>query len=237
MASIFARLGSLISETAATAFAQVVEAVRTFFAGDPELRRKVAFSVAMIALSAKMAKADGVVTDAEVTAFRQIFHIPRDEERNVARLYNLAKQDVAGYEAYAAKLADLCGEGGENCTMLEDILDGLFHIARADGAIHQREMSFLSRVADIFQMEEAQFAAIAARHAVLGDGDPYLILGVTRQTPMGEIRKRYRQLASENHPDRMVARGLPKEFVEIANRRMAAINDAFAMIERSFSPA
>ena len=76
-----------------------------------------------------------------------------------------------------------------------------------------------------------------ARHAVLGDGDPYAILGVTRGTPYGEIRKRYRKLAAENHPDRMVARGLPREFVEIANRRMASINDAFAMIERSLNPA
>src|SRR5690606_29298293 len=114
---------------------------------------------------------------------------------------------------------------------------GLFHIAKADGAIHERELGFLSRVAEIFEAEERRFAAIVARHAVLGDGDPYLILGVTRQMPMGEIRRRYRQLAAENHPDRMVARGLPKEFVDIANRRMAAINDAFAMIERSFSPA
>jgi DnaJ like chaperone protein len=235
--SIFARLGHLIAETAATAFAQVVEAVRTVFAGDPELRRKVAFSVAMIALSAKMAKADGVVSEAEVHAFRQIFHIPADEERNVARLYNLAKQDVAGFEAYAARLADLCGEGGGNCAMLEDILDGLFHIAKADGVIHERELGYLERVGELFGIEERNFAAIVARHAVLGDGDPYIILGVSRATPFRDIRKRYRQLASENHPDRMVARGLPKEFVEIATRRMAAINDAFAMIERSLSPA
>lgn len=235
MSSIWARISHLVAETAATAFAQVVEAVRTFFAGDPELRRKVAFSVAMIALSAKMAKADGVVTDAEVRAFREIFAIPAHEERNVARLYNLAKQDVAGFELYAARLAGLCGDG--DCAILEDILDGLFHIAKADGAIHEREFGFLARVAEIFEVEERRFAAIVARHAVRGNGDPYAILGVTRQTPFGEIRKRYRQLAAENHPDRMVARGLPKEFVEIANRRMAAINDAFAMIERSLSPA
>jgi DnaJ like chaperone protein len=235
--SIFARLGHLIAETAATAFTQVMEAVRTLFAGDPELRRKVAFSIAMIALSAKMAKADGIVTEAEVRAFREIFHIPANEERNVARLYNLAKQDVAGFEAYAAKLAGLCGEGGDNCAMLEDILDGLFHIAKADGVIHERELGYLARVAEIFEIEEREFAAIVARQAVLGDGDPYAILGVTRAMPFRDIRKRYRQLASENHPDRMVARGLPKEFVEIANRRMAAINDAFAMIERSLSPA
>ncbi len=235
--SIWARLSSLIVETAATAFSQVVEAVRTLLAGDPELRRKVAFSVAMIALSAKMAKADGIVTEAEVRAFREIFHIPAEEERNVARLYDLAKQDVAGFEAYAARMAALCGDGGGSCALLEDILDGLFHIAKADGVIHERELRYLARVAEIFEVTEGEFATIVARHAVLGDGDPYAILGVTRETPLREIRRRYRQLAAENHPDRMVARGLPKEFIEIANRRMASINDAFAMIERSLSPA
>ena len=121
--------------------------------------------------------------------------------------------------------------------MLEDILDGLFHIAKADGAIHERELGYLGRVAEIFEVDEKHFAAIVARHAVLGDGDPYTILGVSRGMPYDEIRKRYRKLAAENHPDRMVARGLPTEFVEIANRRMAAINDAFAMIERSLHPA
>ncbi len=235
--SVWTRLAHFLSERSITAFSQVIEAVRTFFAGDPELRQKVAFSVAMIALSAKMAKADGIVSDAEVKAFREIFAIPPEEERNVARLYNLAKQDVAGFEAYAVKMAALCGSGGPNCLLLEDILDGLFHIAKADGVIHERELGYLSRVAEIFQIEEAHFEAIVARHAVLGDGDPYAVLGVTRETPYSEIRRRYRKLAAENHPDRMVARGLPAEFVEIANRRMASINDAFAMIERSLHPA
>src|SRR5690554_4395932 len=102
--SVRARIVEIVGDTAQDAISRVIEAVRTLFEGDPETRRKVAFSVAMIALSAKMAKADGVVSDAEVRAFREIFAIPPEEERNVARLYNLAKQDVAGYDYYAAKL-------------------------------------------------------------------------------------------------------------------------------------
>jgi DnaJ like chaperone protein len=137
--SIWARIGEFVarfSTSAASGLGDVAEAVRTFFAGDPELRRRVAFSVAMIALSAKIAKADGVVTQDEVRAFRQIFSIPPAEERNVARLYDLAKQDTAGFEAYAEKMAALCGDGRTDCAVLEDILDGLFHIAKADGLLH-----------------------------------------------------------------------------------------------------
>jgi DnaJ like chaperone protein len=226
--SIWARLGEILSKLSATAVSQVVDGVRTLLAGDPELRRQVGFSVAMIALSAKMAKADGVVTQDEIHAFR---------ERNVARLYNLAKRDIAGFESYAHKLAGLCGSGHENCRLLEDIIDGLFHIAKADGAIHQRELHYLARTAEIFRIDEAHFARIVARHAVLGERDPYAVLGVSPETPYGEIRKRYRTLVAENHPDRMIARGLPAEFIAIANRRMAAINDAFSAIERSLKPA
>lgn len=225
---------SLLKIVTATgnALAGVVEAVRTLFEGDPETRRKVAFSVAMIALSAKMAKADGIVTEAEVAAFRDIFKFPPDQAQNVARLYNLARQDVAGYEAYAEKMASLCSSCEKNCPILEDIVDGLFHIATSDGAVHERELAFLTRVADIFGMDESHFRRIMARH-VLGDGrDPYQVLGVSPKDDFADIRRRYRVLVSENHPDMLVARGVPEEFHAIANDRMAALNAAYEAIEK-----
>jgi DnaJ like chaperone protein len=214
-----------------------VDAVQTVFMGDPDLRRRVAFSVAMIALSAKMAKADGIVTQDEVQAFEQIFSVPAAERRNVARLYDLAKEDVAGFDAYAKQMAKLCGSGKANCAMLEDILDGLFHIAKADGVLHEREEIFLHRVAEIFRIEESHYQGILARHANLGEADPYLILGVDRDSPFDEIKKRYRKLVAANHPDRLIARGLPQEFIRIATTRIAAINAAYETIERGFRPA
>src|SRR3954468_19736565 len=123
--SFWEKLVNAIGNTAGNALSAVVEAIRTVFEGDPETRRKVAFSVAVIALSAKMAKADGIVSEKEVQAFRDIFEFPPSEAKNVARLYNLARQDVAGYESYAAKLSTLCSTCAANCPVLEDVLDGL----------------------------------------------------------------------------------------------------------------
>ncbi|WP_275791126.1 J domain-containing protein [Pararhizobium gei] len=221
-----------IVNTTGNALAGVVEAIRTLFEGDPETRRKVAFSVAMIALSAKMAKADGIVSEAEVAAFRDIFKFPDDQARNVARLYNLARQDVAGYEAYAEKMASLCVSCEQDCPILEDIVDGLFHIAKSDGALHDKEIAFLSRVAEIFRMDQHRFQEIMARHVDINGADPYKVLGVSPKDDFLSIRRRYRVLVSENHPDKLVARGVPEEFHAIANDRMAALNAAYEAIEK-----
>jgi DnaJ like chaperone protein len=215
----------------------LVEAIRTVFEGDPETRRKVAFSVAVIALSAKMAKADGIVTESEVRAFQDVFKYPEAEAKNVARLYNLAKQDVTGYQAYAEKLSGLCSSGAANCPVLENVLDGLFHIAKADGAIHEDELAFLEHVAATFRISEEHFERITARHVYVEGRDPYIVLGVSRKDDFQTIRQQYRNLVKEHHPDKLIARGMPASFHAIAHDRMAKFNAAYSAIERELRAA
>ncbi|MGE0230145.1 MAG: DnaJ family molecular chaperone, partial [Flavobacteriaceae bacterium] len=104
-------------------------------------------------------------------------------------------------------------------------------IAKADGIVHDRELDYLARVAAIFDFTEGEFATIRARHVRLAE-DPYAILGLQRGVAFEEIRIRYRQLVRENHPDRLMARGVPEECRRIANDRLAAINAAYEAIER-----
>ncbi|VAW11755.1 DnaJ-like protein DjlA [hydrothermal vent metagenome] len=193
-----------------------------------QAERQVAFTIGVIALGAKMAKADGRVTRDEVAAFRQIFHVPPAEKENVARVFNLAKKDIAGYEAYAAQLAQLFGPQSE---ILEDVLDGLFHIAKADGVVHPSERTFLEQVARRFGFSGASFERICARHIKPDEGDPYVVLGLNREVDDRELKRTYRKLVRENHPDRMIARGVPEEFVAIATERLARINVAFDRIQ------
>ncbi|HEX2256733.1 MAG TPA: molecular chaperone DjiA, partial [Afifellaceae bacterium] len=162
-------------------------------------RRQLGFTVAMIALSAKMAKADGVVTGAEVKAFRQLFAIPAGEERNVGRLFNVTRKAVAGYETYARRVAGLFKHDPR---MLEDILDGLFYIASADGAVHERELAYLGRVAAIFGFDEGAFAAIRDRHVLDGEADPYRVLSADPAWDFDRLRRHYRRQVVESHPDR-----------------------------------
>ncbi len=226
---IFSRIAATMAGGAGRVGA-VMSGLRSLLTGltNPELRREAAFAIAMIALSAKMAKADGVVRRSEVDAFCRFFAIPPGEERNVSRVYNLAKRDVAGFDSYARDVARLFAD---DPAMLEAVLDGLFDIARADGAVHERELSYLAEVAQIFGFDEHAFGTIRARHAI-GESDPYLVLGADRSWDRETLRRHYRRLVTENHPDKLIAHGVPQEFVRIANDRLAAINAAWDQIER-----
>lgn len=226
--SIWTDIGDFLSGIVADGFASVVEAVRTVFEGDPETRRQVGFSVAMIALSAKMAKADGIVTEDEVSAFRQIFDIPKKEFKNVSRLYNLARQDVAGFEAYAYRVKKLFPDDDR---ILDDVMNGLFHIAKADGLYHENEIEFLDEIANIFGVDGKSYERIKLRHMEPEDGDPYVLLEANADWTDAQLKKHYYHLVSETHPDRFIARGLPQEFVAIANDRMAEINRAWNLVK------
>jgi len=198
--------------------------------------RSIGFTIAIIGLGAKMAKADGQVTREEVIVFRQIFQIPPDDEAHAAKVFDLARQDVAGYEAYAAKIANMFKDDRE---MLIDLLEGLIHIAMADGQYHPKEDEFLQKVAEVFGLEQRVFMCLRARHVPGMVPDPYSVLGVTPATSYDEIRQRYRALVKENHPDAMIARGLPEEAVQIATNRLVTINEAWENVraERQPEPA
>lgn len=189
--------------------------------------RSVAFTIAVVALSAKMAKADGLVTRNEVAAFREVFYIPKEEEENTARLFNLARQDVAGFEDYARRVARMFDTAdGTLC----DLMEGLFYIAVADGSYHPSEDDFLARVARIFGLPDREFRALRARFVPDAEPNPYDVLGVEHGDDLESIRKAWRQLVRDSHPDRMMARGVPEEAIKLAERRLIAVNKAWDAI-------
>lgn len=227
--SIWSRIGEFLTSITVEAFSNAVESVRTFFEGDPITRKQVAFSIAIIGMSAKMAKADGVVTEDEVRAFQELFKVPQKDATHVARLYNLAKQDVAGFEHYAGQVKRLFPDDKD---ILVDVLDGLFHIAKADGVVHELELEFVQIVAEVFGLDEDEFERVQHRHIFMQDADPYLIIGAKPEWSDEELKKYHRKVIIENHPDKMVARGVPQEFLKIASDRLAKINVAWTSIAK-----
>ncbi|MCW3783882.1 molecular chaperone DjiA [Defluviimonas salinarum] len=188
---------------------------------DPE-----GFSISLLALSAKIAKADGLITRDEVAVVRSILQVPPGEEKNAARVFNLCGQDPSGYEAYARKISRAIGHGAHADGLREDVLDALFHVAMADGEYHPNEASCLWTVAGIFAIPEARFRMIEARH-VPDAWSPHEVLGVPSDAGEEEIRAAWKARVREEHPDRLAARGLPREMLEIAHRRMLDLNRAY----------
>lgn len=204
---------------------------------DPDrAKRSVGFTIAVIVLGAKMAKADGVVTKDEISAFKQVFKVPEAEMKNVAKVFNQARKDSRGFEPYAQQIAGMFRGSPE---VLEELLWCLAHIARADGVVHPSELEFLRSVSDIFGFDEATFERVTALNADGTAADPYSVLGVASDASDEEIKKAHRKLMVENHPDRLIAKGMPEEFVAVANERVAKINAAYDQIRelRAKKPA
>jgi DnaJ like chaperone protein len=220
--SIWTRISEALSAlTAGEGLSTVFDRLRT----PPE--RSVAFTIAVIALGAKMAKADGQVTRNEVTAFREVFQIGEDDAQGAAKVFNLARTDVAGFDDYARRIKGMFDDEPD---ILCDLMEGLFHIAMADGIYHPNENAFLQEVADIFALPEGSFEALRARFVPNSSPLPHTVLGIAPNATKEEARVAWRALVRANHPDQLTARGLPQEAIRMAEKRMIDINRAWETI-------
>lgn len=220
--SLWARISEAIAALArGEGLSAVFERLRT----PPE--RSIGFTIAVIALGAKMAKADGRVTRDEVATFRSIFQIPAGEEAHAARVFDLARTDIAGFEAYARKIAQMFGPGDP---ALKHVLEGLFAIAVADGSYHEAEEHFLREVAREFGLEDCCFASIRAAFVPEAEPDPWTVLELAPGTPLADVRARWRKAVIEAHPDRAIASGLPPEAIRLAEDRVITLNRAWERI-------
>jgi DnaJ like chaperone protein len=185
------------------------------------------FAMALIGLGAKMARADGIVSRSEIEAMYEVFRPPPEGRAALDRAFQLAQQTTLGFDGYARRLAR---RFRANPALLEDVLDGLFHIAKADGAVTTSELTFLSDVAKIFGFSALEYRRIRTAHIGAPGDDPYVVLGIEADITDDDLKRAYRRIASQNHPDRLMARGAPPEIQRMATEKMAAINAAYARI-------
>ena len=221
-------LGGPIGGLLGAAAGHAVESKFVASEPDPRATKRVAFTVAVIALSAKMAKADGVVTHTEINAFRARVHIPPAEVQQVGRFWDLARQTPNGFEDYANQVARLFAP---RAPVLEQLLDLLFHIAQSDGDITAPELSYLATVSHIFGFDKADFDRLLALHQS-NCPSPYEVLGIQRDIDDQTLRNHWKHLARTHHPDKLTADGMPEEFINAANDRLAKINAAYDAIAR-----
>ena len=223
--SLWARVNETLQAVAAQGrkASDVVDGLR-------KANRQVTFAVALISLGAKLAKADGQVTVDEIRAFKTVFRISRADERKVGKVFDLAKETVVGFETYAAAVARLYKDDER---VRDDVIEGLFQIAAADGDITPSEEAYLRRVNEIFSLREKSFQLRLDRFSPAAAPSPYAILGVDPSLPIGEVRLRWKKLVRDNHPDIVMARGAPLEAAKLAENRVADYNSAWDEIKAS----
>ena len=187
------------------------------------------FALSIIILSAKIAKSDGVVTKDEIIAFKEKFKIPPTEMSQVAKIFDEAKKSKFGYEKIADQIGMLFSD---NKLILEELLNNLFFIAEADGNISVNEIEILKSISKSFHLKEKDFQRIFNARLNNKESDPYKVLGSNRKDSDTMIRNKWILLTKEHHPDNLVAKGIPQEFIDQANKELAAINLAYDKIKK-----
>lgn len=197
---------------------------------DREFDRQYLFYVSLASLAAKMAKADGVVSREEIHAFDHFLKIDlgldANERREIAVIFNEAKNAPEEAAAIAQQFTALIGHQRDVLHMMVQLL---FKIAMADGHLHPNEERFIVQIAHIFTLSQNEFEQIKALF-IKNNSNAYQILGVSAKASDEDVKKAYRKLVRENHPDRLMAQGVPEDFMEQANKKMAEINLAYDTI-------
>ena len=191
------------------------------------------FAVSVVVLSAKLAKCDGPVLRAEIDAFKRLFRIPPENMKDVAELFDRARESPEGFEPFADRLGEAFAD---NRVLLEDVLGALFQIARADAPLTRGEVRFLQRVQIGFGLDARAWERARDGRGPPGHGDagfdPYAVLGLPANATDEEVRAAWKRLMRENHPDALAARGVPQEFIARATKKVAEINAAWDRIKR-----
>jgi DnaJ like chaperone protein len=192
--------------------------------------RQFVFYVSMASLAAKMAKADGVVTEDEIRAFdgfvQNELRLNTQERKIVARLFNEAKESNATAREIALQFKNVIGYQPD---VMQIMLQLLFRISMADGRFHPAEEKYIQDVASVFGLSSVQYDQIKALFIKKNDR-AYQILGVSQSASDQEIKSAYKKLVTEYHPDKLMAKGVPEDFMKIANQKMAEINTAYDQI-------
>jgi DnaJ like chaperone protein len=216
-------LGALIGAALGAVVGQGAALIGT----DPAIRQQARFTVAVIALAAKLARSDGDVDVREWRRFQQLFHVAPSEAANVERFFRIAQQSTAGFESYAEQIRDVFAD---DMPRLETVVEALVLIAKADGTVTEEELAFFDEVVAIFALSQASASRLRAELTGNPLDDPYTVLGLKPDATPEQIKHAYRILARDYHPDHQIAKGVPPEFMAVLQERMSLLNAAYAIL-------
>lgn len=196
--------------------------------------RHVAFVRSVAGLAAKVAKADGVVSENEIRTFRKLFDITENDHSVVAKVFNEARKTSKGYSVFIKPLLKITKD---NLDLKENIIDNLFQIARADADIKPQELDLLSKIAAELELPQGNFEMIKKLYLPTPKDvkmqNCYDVLGIICTATAAEVKARWKELIVENHPDRIQSEGGSEQEIELATAKMAEINRAYQEIMKT----
>jgi len=202
---------------------------------DPILEHReqtqAAHFISLFSILGKLSKIDGVVSRSEIAVVENFINklpIEEGEKQFAKQIFNEAKISSYSIEDFAIQLYQTTKH---QPTVLLSFYNLLFQIVAADGTFHPTEETALRRIKDIFKISDQQFENIRAVY--FNDIDRYYkVLECTPESSNQEIKSNYKKLVKDFHPDTIVSKGLPEEFIDFATKRFREIQEAYEKIKQ-----
>ncbi|MFP4566565.1 MAG: TerB family tellurite resistance protein [Spirochaetaceae bacterium] len=189
------------------------------------------YFVALFSMLGKLAKADGTVSRAEGEAFKNMLRqmpLSHAQREFAVNIFNEAKRSPYSIEDFARQFQQITAGRPEIHTQMVDML---YQLAAVDQHLHEQEEAAIRSVSRILGLNDRQVDGIKAKYFDAA-GSHYEVLGISPSASDDDVRRAYRELARQYHPDTVVSKGLPEEFVDFAHTRFKEIQAAYEAIKQ-----
>jgi DnaJ like chaperone protein len=197
-------------------------------------QKNMTFFVAVFSLLARLAQADGAVSNKERRTIDSFVNndLQLDPQSKAAalRVFDAALHGPGTAEQFATQFYE---SFHDDQALLQLVVDILFRVALSDGAMATKESTIIKNVTRIFKFSDAYFDAMSRKYSVATASEgAYTVLGLTPDVSDDEVKKAYRKMSIEYHPDTVQAKGLPEEFVKVATKKFREIQEAYDTIKK-----
>ncbi|KPK12103.1 MAG: molecular chaperone DnaJ [Acidithiobacillales bacterium SG8_45] len=213
--------------------------------GDQE-RVQAAFFTATFSVMGHLAKADGRVTRDEIALAEQVMsqmQLGADQRKAAINLFNEGKDDAFPLDAVLEQFRAECHR---RISLVQMFLEIMISTALADGTLDGNEERLLYHIGDRLGFPRPWFerlvAMVKGQQHFAGDipksptvdllKDAYLVLGVSSTASDADVKKAYRRMMNQHHPDKLVAKGLPEEMMKLATEKTQEIKKAYELIKQ-----
>lgn len=233
-------IGAIIGAALGGNFDRGIKMGDNFDPGGQE-RVQAAFFTTTFSVMGHVAKSDGHVSPAEVTAAKNIMaqmQLSADQRKAAIQFFEQGKASDFPLEAVLHQFKKECHRRRNLIQMFVEIQ---IATALSDGKVDPAEKSILYAIGEILGFSRSQidhlFNIASNAEASVSDkltlSQAYKIIGVSKGSSEAEIKKAYRRLMSQHHPDKLVSKGLPEEMIALATEKTQEIRKAYELIKKN----